>query len=75
MKMFSGSFRRRSAYFYRVFYYRKGSYVGLHREDPEQKVKEGVEVRILYDGMNSFSNLPHDYPEGAGGKGDPLPDL
>lgn len=27
----------------------------------EQKAKEGVEVRVMYDGMNSFSNLPHDY--------------
>ena len=29
----------------------------------EAKAREGVEVRILYDGMNSFSNLPHDYPK------------
>lgn len=29
----------------------------------EKKAAEGVEVRILYDGMNSFSNLPHDYPK------------
>mgnify|MGYP002420743633 CR=1 FL=1 len=35
----------------------------------EQKVKEGVEVRILYDGMNSFSNLPHDYPKELEAKG------
>ncbi len=27
----------------------------------EAKVKEGVEVRILYDGMNVVGNLPHDY--------------
>ena len=29
----------------------------------EEKAKKGVDVRIMYDGMNSFSNLPHDYPK------------
>ncbi len=28
-----------------------------------QKVKEGVEVRLLYDGTNEFKNLPHSYPK------------
>lgn len=28
-----------------------------------QKAKEGVEVRLMYDGMNEFSNLPHKYPK------------
>lgn len=28
-----------------------------------EKVKEGVEVRVLYDGMNEFKNLPHSYPK------------
>lgn len=28
-----------------------------------RKAKEGVEVRVLYDGINSMTNLPHDYPE------------
>lgn len=27
------------------------------------KAAEGVEVRVIYDGMNSFANLPHDYPK------------
>ncbi len=27
----------------------------------KQKVKEGIEVRLLYDGMNALSNLPHDF--------------
>ncbi|MCC8137270.1 MAG: cardiolipin synthase [Clostridiales bacterium] len=27
----------------------------------EQKVKEGVEVRLMYDGMNELNNLPHDF--------------
>ena len=34
----------------------------------EEKAAEGVEVRILYDGMNSFSNLPHDYPKDLAAK-------
>lgn len=29
----------------------------------EEKAAAGVEIRVLYDGMNSFSNLPHDYPK------------
>lgn len=28
-----------------------------------RKAKEGVEVRILYDGMNAFTNLPYNYPK------------
>ena len=27
-----------------------------------RKAKEGVEIRVLYDGMNAFTNLPYDYP-------------
>ncbi|MCD7716721.1 MAG: cardiolipin synthase [Lachnospiraceae bacterium] len=27
----------------------------------EQKVREGVEVRLMYDGMNELNNLPHDF--------------
>lgn len=29
----------------------------------QAKVKEGVEVRIMYDGMNELYNLPHHFPE------------
>lgn len=29
----------------------------------EEKAADGVEVRVLYDGMNDFSNVPHDYPK------------
>ena len=29
----------------------------------EEKVKEGVEVRFMYDGMCALSLLPYDYPE------------
>ncbi|MDO4458978.1 MAG: cardiolipin synthase [Clostridia bacterium] len=28
-----------------------------------RKVKEGVDVRLLYDGTCEFTTLPHDYPE------------
>ncbi len=28
-----------------------------------RKAREGVEVRVLYDGTNEFSTLPHDYPQ------------
>ncbi len=35
----------------------------------EAKVKEGVEVRVLYDGMNELYNLPHDLPDKLKGKG------
>ena len=27
-----------------------------------RKARQGVEVRLLYDGTNEFSTLPHDYP-------------
>lgn len=27
-----------------------------------RKAKEGVEIRVLYDGMNAMTNLPADYP-------------
>lgn len=29
----------------------------------EEKAAAGIEVRVLYDGMNDFSNVPHDYPK------------
>lgn len=29
----------------------------------KEKAKEGVEVRVLYDGMNSLVNLPYHYPK------------
>ena len=31
-----------------------------------RKVQQGVDVRVIYDGTNEFSNLPHDYPERLG---------
>lgn len=35
----------------------------------EQKVKEGVEVRFMYDGMCSISKLPYNYPRSLRMKG------
>lgn len=35
----------------------------------EQKAKEGVEVRFLYDGMGCLNLLPHDYPKQLRKKG------
>lgn len=29
----------------------------------QRKAKQGVEVRLLYDGMNAIYNLPYDYPK------------
>ena len=28
-----------------------------------RKAKEGVEIRVLYDGMNAMTNLPYNYPD------------
>ena len=35
----------------------------------ERKVKEGVEVRVLYDGTNAIYNLPYSYPKQLEAKG------
>ncbi|MCD8337382.1 MAG: phospholipase D-like domain-containing protein [Lachnospiraceae bacterium] len=35
----------------------------------EQKVQEGVEVRLMYDGMNELNNLPHDFSRRMKGLG------
>ncbi len=35
----------------------------------ERKVKEGVEVRFMYDGMGCLNLLPHDYPKQLRKKG------
>ncbi len=29
----------------------------------QRKAQQGVEVRVLYDGMNAFTNLPYGYPK------------
>ena len=35
----------------------------------ERKAAQGVEVRVLYDGMNAFYNLPYTYPKQLAKKG------
>ncbi|MCD7833432.1 MAG: cardiolipin synthase [Lachnospiraceae bacterium] len=35
----------------------------------EQKVQEGVEVRLMYDGMNELNNVPHDFSRTMKGLG------
>lgn len=35
----------------------------------ERKAAQGVEVRLLYDGMNAFYNLPYSYPKALAKKG------
>ena len=35
----------------------------------ERKAAAGVEVRLLYDGMNAFTNLPYSYPKTLAKKG------
>ncbi len=35
----------------------------------ERKAAQGVEVRLLYDGMNAFYNLPYSYPKALAQKG------
>ena len=39
-----------------------GSMWGTILDVLSRKAKEGVEVRVLYDGMNAVANLPHSYP-------------
>lgn len=35
----------------------------------KEKVKEGVEVRFMYDGMNELTNIPHNFPDELKGAG------
>ncbi|MCC8045243.1 MAG: cardiolipin synthase [Clostridiales bacterium] len=47
--------------FLEYFIIAEGCMWGQVQEILEQKVKEGVEVRLMYDGMNELNNLPHDF--------------
>ena len=49
--------------FLEFFIIKKGKMWGEILEILERKVKEGVEVRLLYDGTCAFSLLPHNYPK------------
>lgn len=49
--------------FLEYFIIEEGLMWGSILEILAQKAKEGVDVRIMYDGACEFSKLPHDYPE------------
>ena len=49
--------------FLEYFIIEEGLMWGSVLEILAQKAKEGVDVRIMYDGTCEFSTLPHDYPE------------
>ena len=40
-----------------------GQMWGKTLEVLSRKAKEGVEIRVLYDGMNAITNLPYNYPK------------
>ena len=48
--------------FLEYFIIHPGRMWGSILEILSRKAQEGVEVRVLYDGMNAFANLPYDYP-------------
>lgn len=49
--------------FMEYFIVDEGKMWGRILEILAQKAKEGVDVRVLYDGTCEFSTLPHDYPQ------------
>lgn len=49
--------------FMEYFIVREGLMWGQILEILAQKVKEGVEVRVMYDGTCEFAALPHSYPQ------------
>lgn len=49
--------------FLEYFIVEEGKMWGAILEILAEKVKQGVEVRVLYDGTCEFSTLPHDYPK------------
>ena len=55
--------KARSFIFMEYFIIHEGLMWGKVLEILAEKVKEGVEVRVMYDGTCEFSTLPHDYPE------------
>lgn len=56
---------RQAKYFIFMEYFiiEEGLMWGKILEILAEKVKEGVEIRIMYDGTCEFSLLPHDYPK------------
>ena len=49
--------------FMEYFIVEEGLMWGSILEILAEKVKEGVEVRVMYDGTCEFSTLPHNYPK------------
>lgn len=49
--------------FMEFFIIDEGDFFGSVLEILAQKAAAGVEVRIMYDGMNEFNTLSHDYPK------------
>lgn len=49
--------------FMEFFIIDEGEFWGSILETLARKVKEGVEVRVMYDGTCELSTLPHDYPQ------------
>ena len=54
--------KARKFIFMEYFIVAKGHMWGTVLEILKQKVREGVEVRFMYDGTNTLSLLPYDYP-------------
>lgn len=54
--------KARKFIFMEYFIVAKGRMWGTVLEILKQKVREGVEVRFMYDGTNTLSLLPYDYP-------------
>lgn len=52
--------------FLEYFIIEEGAMWGQVLEILARKAKEGVEVRLLYDGSCEFTTLPHDYPKRIG---------
>ena len=48
--------------FMEYFIIREGHMWGQILELLARKAAQGVDIRVMYDGTNEFSNLPHDYP-------------
>lgn len=55
--------KAKSFIFLEYFIIEEGYMWGKVLEILARKAKEGVEVRVMYDGTCEFSKLPHDYPK------------
>lgn len=62
MRMLAELERAQKFIFLEYFIIEEGVMWGRILEILARKARQGVEVRLLYDGTNEFSTLPHDYP-------------